>query len=553
MSRFHGPKVDKTLEASHQNWMGGRSWDISSPLTRLRIAASSCFFGEPMYYQRDPEDKRKGRSDGSSHAPLSRLTGERLAHLRETLNAVDPQEWRSMSPSELMEKAIDDALEAEPEQTLQFAGELRSKLHIRTTPQVILVRAAHHPKVRGTGLVRKYAPEILKRADEPSVGLAYQLWRYKDKPVPNSLKKAWADFLAKSKEYHLAKYRMEGRAVKTVDVVNLVHPKSEAVSKLVKGELTVTDKTWEAIISAEGSTKEAWEKALEVMGHPALLKNLRNLLEKKVDPKAFLDKLVEGAKTGQQLPFRYYSAYRAIKPHAPGNVLDAVEECLNISLGELPLFKGRLMALCDNSGSAHNTTTSSMGTMKISTIANLTAVLAAMRAEDGHVGIFGDELKTFAARKTSSVFDQLNEAEKLGADIGGATENGIWLFLDKAIKKEEHWDHIFVFSDQQAGHGGLYGTNCSEYSAYAWESRYIDVAKLIRTYRSKVNSKVNVFLVQVAGYQDTIVPEYYDRTYILGGWSSALLQFAGMMCELADPPPMNENFAGGYRDNAIAT
>lgn len=40
---------------------------------------------------------------------------------------------------------------------------------------------------------------------------------------------------------------------------------------------------------------------------------------------------------------------------------------------------------------------------------------------------------------------------------------------------------------------------------------------------------VTVFLVQVAGYQDTIVPEFYDRTYILGGWSDGLLRFAAQM------------------------
>ena len=36
-------------------------------------------------------------------------------------------------------------------------------------------------------------------------------------------------------------------------------------------------------------------------------------------------------------------------------------------------------------------------------------------------------------------------------------------------------------------------------------------------------------MVQIAGYKDTLVPEFYDRTYILGGWGEGLLRFADAM------------------------
>jgi hypothetical protein len=517
----------REAKASHKNWMGGQSFNISDPVVRLRIAASSCFFGEPQYYHKDEADK-------DPRPPKSPLSATQLKHLRDTLNAVDPQEWRSMNPSQLMEKCIDDALDFDAEKTLLEAVRLRQEEHIRTTPQVILVRAANHPKVRGTGLVRKYAPKIILRADEPSTGLAYQLSKYGEKaPIPNALKKAWRDALSKAKDYDLAKYRMGDRQVKTVDVMNLVHPKSDSVSKLAKDELRTTDLTWESIISKEGSSTATWTKALDVMGHMAMLRNVRNLLEKGVEPSLFLKKLVEGAPKGKQLPFRYVSAYEAVKAVAPGSVQDAIEECLKVSLGNLPEFKGRVMSLCDNSGSAQGATTSSMGSMKVSTIANLTGVLTGMRADDGHLGVFGDNLKTYAIRKNASVFDQLNTAEKLARSIGQGTENGVWMFWKQAIEKAEKWDHVFIYSDMQAGHGGLYGTNPSEYREYQWErGQHIDVAKLIRQYRAKVNPNVLVFLVQVAGYQGTIVPEYYDRTYILGGWGEGLLRFAAEMSKL---------------------
>lgn len=513
---------------SHLNWMGGTSWSLTDPLLRLRMAAASCFFGEPMYYQRDGEDARPRR-----RTPEFALTDADVARLRDTLGAVDPQDWRDRSPAELLERCIDEALAHDAEATLREAARLRGEEFVRTTPQVILVRAAHHAAVRGTGLVRQWAKEIVSRADEPAVGLAYQLHRF-GKPIPNALKKAWRDALERFDDHALAKYRLESRTEKTVDVVNLVHPRGAAVNLLVKGELTTGERTWESIVSKRGSTSAAWSEALPVMGHMALLRNLRNLVQAAIPAERFTGKLVGGARTGKQLPFRYYSAYRALGDDAPAAVREAVEESLKISLENLPWLGGRTMALCDNSGSAQGTTTSAMGTMKISTIANLTGVLAGMRSDDGHLGIFGDRLETMAIRKRSSVFTQLDAAEQLAKGIGLNTENGIWLFWDKAIRERERWDHVFVFSDMQAGHGGLYGTKPKDYREFAWEGReqYIDVAKLIARYRATVNPDVRVFLVQVAGYQDTLVPEHYRRTYILGGWGPGILGYAAEMAKL---------------------
>ena len=156
-----------------------------------------------------------------------------------------------------------------------------------------------------------------------------------------------------------------------------------------------------------------------------------------------------------------------------------------------------------------------------------------MASEDGYLGVFGDRLDVSPVRKRSSVFDALKIADRKGDGVGGGTENGIWLFWDKAIKQKEHWDHVFVYSDMQAGHGGLYGTDPHAYHNYLWRNgRNIDVPKLVAEYRTKVNPNVKVYLVQVAGYEDTIMPEFYKDTYILGGWSANVLKFAARMAGL---------------------
>lgn len=542
MSTINAVKSASRFDSAHANWMGGPSWDLQDPVVRLRMAASSCFFGEPMYYHTTKSvDKvgalvARGGYMGGGHD--RGLNDRELKHLRETLDALDPADWRGLSPSALMEKAIDEALDADIERTLAEASRLRNGDNIRTTPQVILVRAANHPNAKGTGLVRRYASEIIRRGDEPAVGLAYQLSTY-GKPVPNSLKKAWKDALERLDDHRLAKYRMESRVVKTVDVVNVTHAFSPSIDKLVKGELKTTGETWEAIISQKGSNKEAWTEALDHMGHMALLRNIRNLLKAEVDPKLWLDKLIEGVPEGKQLPFRYYSAYKA-NESAPAAVRDALEECLIAAYAHSPHFSGRVMSLCDNSGSAWGTMTSDAGTMHIAEIANLTAVMTAQLSDEGHVGVFGDHLKTFDIRKRSSIFDQLELVRGAGKGIGAGTEHGIWLFWDQAIREKQHWDKVFVYSDMQAGHGGLYGTG--GYSNYVWPhssryEKYIDVPKLVNEYRSKVNPDVQVFLVQVAGYRDTIIPEFYKNTYILGGWGDGILRFAAQMCGEGDPSP----------------
>lgn len=511
----------KKEKNAHLNHMAGTSYDISNPIVQLRTIAASCFFGEPMYYHDDISN--------SYSKPVSRLSKKDHDYLDSVLTpTISIPEWHSHSASKLMEIAIDEALDYDIEATLKEAVRLRQEEFIRTTPQVIMVRAANHNKSRGTGVVRKYAEQILSRTDEAALQLAYQIQVF-GKPIPNALKKSWKKFLETRTDFQLAKYKMEKRAFKTVDVVNLVHAKSEPINLLMKGELKLKETdTWESLISLKGSTKENWKSAIQIMGHMALLRNIRNFIKNDINPDLYLPKLLSTAQNGKQLPFRYYSAYKQVEEIASGKILDTIEECLELSIGNLPVLEGKVMSLCDNSGSAQGTTSSSMGTMKVSSIANLMAVLTGKSSDDGYIGIFGDELKEIPIRKKESILSQLKTADEAGKHIGMGTENGIWLFFDKAIKNKEHYDHIFVYSDMQAGHGGLYGMNYQDYKDYCYPSKrnHIDVAKLIKDYRKNVNSNVNVFLVQVAGYKDTIIPEYYDKTYILGGWSDKILKFA---------------------------
>ena len=563
------------LHLGHLNHMAGVSYDIGHPILQLRVVASSCFFGEPKYYEDRETPKLVNTEAQEFCATLRKSLGESLL----TLSSA------AQTPAQAVEQVIDEALAFSIEATLQEAVRLRQEEGMRTTPQVILVRAANHPDAKGTGLITKYAPAIVQRLDETAVGLQYQVSQF-GKPIPNSLKKAWAKKLESATELALSKYRLENKEVKLVDVVNLVHAKSESINKLMRGELKLEGKTWESYISENGSDSKSWTHASSIMGHTALLRNIRNFVKNNVEPAAYLTALVNTAEKQGEMPFRYYSAYLQVKslekqihdrpiPTArmetqfeqklkaqfgaiepsPENlpnfeahqgkntfnkIYKALETCVQIALQKTPQFEGKVMSLCDNSGSAQSAKTSELGSMKVSSIANLTAVMTGLVSEEGFIGVFGDNLKLIPVAKDKNVFEQVQNADNLGQDIGHGTENGVWLFFDKAIKERQHWDHIFIYSDMQAGHGGLYGTNPEEYKDYLWAnedegysrrhySQYIDVAKLVKKYRDTVNPNVRVYMVQVAGYKDTLVPEFYKKTYIMGGWGSGLLNFAHYM------------------------
>ncbi|MCM1222565.1 MAG: hypothetical protein NC548_49655, partial [Lachnospiraceae bacterium] len=230
--------------------------------------------------------------------------------------------------------------------------------------------------------------------------------------------------------------------------------------------------------------------------------------------------------------------------------IDALEECMDIALDNFPKLKGKTMCLSDNSGSAWGAFNSEYGSVTVAEIDNLSSVITAACSDEGYVGKFGDRLKVTPISKRRGVLDQSQKiSEGHGSDVGHGTEGGIWEFFRDAIKNKEHYDNIFIYSDQQAGHGGLYGTDAhmKEYGTLGFgigSSSYynnINVYKLIQEYRKKVNSKVNVFSIQTAGYDNVVIPEMAYRTAILYGWTGREAEFAQKYISLWDDVEKRNN------------
>ena len=548
------------------NFMGGDSFELNA-LDTLKMVTTSSIFGEPSYYRNGEFEK--------TNVEKSSIVTDGIWHNVPTdiFGFISFPEFENKKTSEIMESAIDNALAENFGAVLVWAKTLRKDYLMRLNPQVIMVRAAMHPMreewtKNHLGEFGKINDEVMSRADDVVSQLTYWLYINGSKNnIPTILKRSWAKRLERMTRYEISKYKNKG--IGLVDTVRISHANCEKnedlleLMKLKKGQalsMEDSDLTWERL----RSSGKSWVEILDTikMPHMALLRNLR-VIFKEVDDTELatkvVDLLVSGVKTGKQFPFRYMSASKAVSKSKTVNnkpiLLDGLESCLDKACENLPKLKGKNAFLSDNSGSAWGSFTSEYGTVTVAEIGNLSSFIGAVNSDEGYVFAFGDRLIEAPAFKRQGILSQANQFSKKARDtVGGGTENGIWLFFKEAINNKQHWDNIFIYSDMQAGHGGLYGTYAgrSEYSSLGfsctnWDrnehtgvwkegysSHYINVAKLVEEYRKKVNPKVNVYCVQTAGYDNMVLPENSYRANFMYGWTGKELVYANAMNKFWD-------------------
>lgn len=521
-----------------KNFMGGDSY-VYSPLATLKMISASSIFGEPSYYRDGCIGKRSTRYSARGNEIWSKL----LDYI------IIPKEYNGKSTAEIMTEAIDASLDYDYEGTLNWAVELRTVYNIRLNPQIIMVRAAIHPKRKEFTANNKVNfrfinCQVMQRADEPMVQIAYYLFinNGKKNNIPNILKRSWSDKLSSLKPYAINKYK--NAEIGMINAVRICHANSDNINELMStGDIQVSNSetTWEQMRSAG----KDWMYILENcnISHMALIRNLRNIFSE-IDNVAIADAVIaelkRGVLHGKQFPFRYYSAYKAIRDsnvHHKDILLDAIEDCVDISIANMPQLSGKTICLTDNSGSAWGAIPTEYGSVTVAEIDNLSSILTAKCSDEGYVGVFGDRLEIIPISKNDKVLRKLSEINKIGKGIGMNTEGGIWRFFQRATQRCDKFDNIFIYSDMQAGHGELYGTSNQqqEYrNAGCSCGMYINVFQCLLNYRRQVNKNVNMFSVQTAGYNNSVLPEYAYRTSMMSGWTGKEALFAKMLIDIWD-------------------
>ena len=400
------------------------------------------------------------------------------------------------------------------------------------------------------------------------------------KKIPNSIKKGFKEALERLDAYQIDKYKMQNREVSLIDLVRLFHPKgneknAEAYKRLVNGEsladLYETKVLEKEMTKAGQATKDATQEEKDeakreaitavldnVKGMPVmnLLRNLRNILLYAPDKvndaceQLIIEKKILNSRL---LPFRFATAYAEIEKVMYGdtktkptssivfeseetkqqvnessfnelkqNLLDAIEGAIEISCQNIPELEGNCAILCDHSGSCRgdrggSSKVSAFSSTTTAMIGNLFGTMMAYRQHDVYVGLFGDRLIQVPFDRNKRLLDFNKQSYQMGAKCGGATEKGIYTFLETVVKEKKKIDNIIVFSDCQIGRGGdftpWYGQTYVERSNHFHE--------LFKEFR-KINPKANFIVVNLRQSGGTSVFDKSQRILNIAGWTEKI-------------------------------
>lgn len=467
MSKFNTtlPK-QKTLT---ENLAGGQAYSQTNELSLVSLLLTS-FVNDQFY----------------------RDANNTLSELKSLISKIDDKEFVAKSAIYARDKFGMRSI------THALAGELTSQL-------------------AGKEWAKDFYNKVVVRVDDMTEIMSYYLAykTNKDNPkFPNSLKKGFAKAFDKFDNYQLAKYKNTNKAVKLVDVVNLVHPtpsvrNQESLNLLINDKLKSAD-TWESKLSQAGQMADseedlaqlkadAWQELISTrkIGYFALLRNLRNIITQAPDSVSSACELLvdeKMIKNSRVLPFRFTKAYEEIEklPSSKSvrEVQMALNQALDISVNNVPKFDGETLVVMDVSGSMSG---------RPSEIASLFGAILA-KSNSCDVMTFS----TNAQYKSYNPMDSVMTIRNSFRFSGGGTN--IRSVFQKA---EKEYDNIIILSDFQSWLG--YYTPSVEFNKY----------------KKKYNCNPHVYSFDLAGYGTLHLPE--KQVYCLAGFSDKVFDIMQLL------------------------
>ena len=396
--------------------------------------------------------------------------------------------------------------------------------------------------------------------------------------IPNAMKKGFGTVLANLSPYQIDKYKMKGRSLSLVDIVNLIHPtptdkNKEAYRRLMHGESldgTYDSKILEKEMAATGQNasneqelvlakhdaiKSVLESGMPIMN---LLRNLRNimiyapdLIDEAIKQLTNHDKIVNS----KLLPFRFMSAYDAIDkldvedyaveksdteikfesdiPSMDVNRLfalksklfKALEDAMSIACENVPELEGNCAILIDHSGSVRgdgwgSSSISPWSSVRTAHIGNLFGSIVAFKQKDVYIGMFGDELISPTIDRSMGLLEFNKKTYAEVVKCGGATENGLYTFLKKVIAEKKHIDNFIVFSDMEIGDGGEGGWDYTSSSGVHFKN-------LFNEFR-KINPNCLTVCCNIRGQSGTSVFNPNLKLLNVSGWSNNIFDVISM-------------------------
>jgi len=414
-------------------------------------------------------------------------------------------------------KVVKRVQEFDPEFILKLAWYSRDVFNLRSAPLYLLAQhSVSNLPINGS---RGYIGKCIKRADEItellslSMNLRLKDPKFAEKRQSLFIKGGVKDTFNKFNKYQLAKYNRDGN-VTLKDAIRLTHPKpyndeSQKLYADILNDSLESPNTWEVHISKNGSTKENWEQIIPQMNFMAILRNLRNFLDKDVDLSYVIYLLTnpESVKRSKQLPFRFMSAYEAIqsagfRSNEPKvkSLMTALETAIDLSVENIPKVDGRTLILIDVSGSMHQNISGKSKVKAIDT-ALIMGAIASKVCEDSDIKLFADSFENVRFSKNTSILERVNKMKTVSC--GGSTNLHVALF--DILKNRTKYDRIILLSDMQC-----YG--------------YYNVANLFLQYKKNV-SNAFIYSIDLTGYGTAQIPKDVSKVCTLAGWSEKIFDF----------------------------
>lgn len=361
--------------------------------------------------------------------------------------------------------------------------------------------------------LRNYFKKVILRADDitESISAYKNIANIEGKiRIPHAMVRGFSDNQATWDEYTYAKYRQADKEINLMDAIRMTHTKAtdknrSALEKMVAGTLR-NETTWEATVSKAGKSenkeaakKQAWSDFLnkgEKIEYFALLRNLNNIIAEKdsemIAKAADLlcsEKLI---KRSMVLPFRFLTAWKALPADAPRKIQVALSKAADISLNNVPTFKGKTCVIIDESGSmtcslsGHSYYNTSSDELTYFDVAMMYGA-ALFKSNDADVMLFSGD----------AWYEKFNPTDSVISIATSKNANGGWTRLDEAFKSlNKAYDRIVILSDMQTAGSANYE---------------------FENYKKKFKCDPYIYSFDLAGYKAGCFPQ--GKTIQIGGFS----------------------------------
>lgn len=328
---------------------------------------------------------------------------------------------------------------------------------------------------------RQFYRNIVVRPDDMLEILSVYFADNKTKPLPNAMKRGFADRMESMSGHALAKYKGTGKAINMYDVINLVHAKGQGVDDFKNDRTRVAD-TWETRVSTQGSTPEVWKSCVMegIMGPMALLRNLRNIVQNcGTDPEviqAVCDQLTDedAILRSRLFPYRFLAAYQIFVPasssygwrseynmtvSAPQKLVSAINKAAEISLVNVPELDGSSAIIMDVSGSME-TYMSKNSQMRMIDAGGMLGAMLVKKNPDSELVQYGDYGRVMNVNTDMPVLELAYKfAKNPGIGHGTNLSQGI-----HALQRKH--ERLIIVSDMQTWGDSYYGGAQKAWNAY---------------------------------------------------------------------------------------